>query len=360
MEEEWLTDFLQEQGAIGSDPGAKKSNTQYASHLRKPKGKRDDSKQSDYITPPNPRNDDAAEAATNLRVPVMAVKVLPEESAQSRSAETLSLSQPSREPEWDSTTSCVPPGAAWVTMVNPPRREKRSRKTKALPSASSDGYASSGEGPSKCLRGSSTDSISSSALSRSSSRRTMHELDDRSDSFELMPVPTEFADMAITRKQMEATTSFDETTSESNEGLNEDDEYELNDPNLNESSRRKVRHNLTERRRVDRMNQLFKKLFEALEDSDPAGLTSTPNKYAELLNVCGADGKPINPNKWSKADVLEGALNVIQDLRKHLVEERLARTLGVPVSEEYTLDDESMTLQNVNTLRTLDAPTRAF
>ena len=84
----------------------------------------------------------------------------------------------------------------------------------------------------------------------------MHELDERSDSFELMPVPTEFADMAITRKQMEATTSFDETTSESNEGLNEDDEYELNDPNLNESSRRKVRHNLTERRRVDRMNQV--------------------------------------------------------------------------------------------------------
>ena len=161
----------------------------------------------------------------------------------------------------------------------------------------------------------------------------MHELDERSDSFELMPVPTEFADMAITRKQMEATTSFDETTSESNEGLNEDDEYELNDPNLNESSRRKVRHNLTERRRVDRMNQLFKKLFEALEDSDPAGLTSTPNKYAELLNVCGADGKPINPNKWSKADVLEGALNVIQDLRKHGVklcfdDRRLSRVMS--------------------------------
>ena len=58
----------------------------------------------------------------------------------------------------------------------------------------------------------------------------------------------------------------------------------------------------------------------------------------ERLGVCGADGKPINPNKWSKADVLEGALNVIADLRKQLVEERLARTLGVPVPQEYPVD----------------------
>ena len=183
---------------------------------------------------------------------------------------------------------------------------------------------------------------------------------ERSESpFELMPVPTEDRLMSDARTLM-ATASFDETTSESNEGLNEDDEFELNDPNLNDASRRKVRHNLTERRRVDRMNQLFKRLYEALEDSDPAGLVHTRNEYTERLNVCGADGKPINPNKWSKADVLEGALNVIQDLRKHLVEERLDRTLGVPVSQEYTLDAHSMTLQAVSNMPTLDAPTGGF
>mgnify|MGYP001285636954 CR=1 FL=1 len=60
-----------------------------------------------------------------------------------------------------------------------------------------------------------------------------------------------------------------------------------------------------------------------------------------VLGVLGADGKPINPNRWSKADVLEGALNVIQDLRKQLVEERLARTLGVSVDD---VDDEGVML----------------
>ena len=63
----------------------------------------------------------------------------------------------------------------------------------------------------------------------------------------------------------------------------------------------------------------------------------------ERLGVCGADGKPINPNKWSKADVLEGAFNIIVDLRRRLDEERLARTLGVPVEDE-ALDEDDMAL----------------
>ena len=98
-----------------------------------------------------------------------------------------------------------------------------------------------------------------------------------------------------------------------------------------DSNRRKVRHNLTERRRVDRMNQLFNRLFMAIEDTAPAPTVTDRTAGAPVgLGVCGADGKPINPARWSKADVLEGALNVIHDLRKQLEEERLARTLGVP------------------------------
>ena len=128
MEEAWITDFMEAQ--MGEVPGDKKCSTQSATHLRKSERNRDDCEQSEYITPPNLRKGDAAEAASNLRVPVMAVKVLPEEGAQSRAVEPLSLSQPSCEPEWDSSTSCVPPGAAWVTMVQPPRREKRSRKVR--------------------------------------------------------------------------------------------------------------------------------------------------------------------------------------------------------------------------------------
>ena len=93
---------------------------------------------------------------------------------------------------------------------------------------------------------------------------------------------------------------------------------------------RKVRHNLTERRRVDRMNQLFNKLYTAIEEAAPATDAVDKATGQPVLGVLGADGKPINPSRWSKADVLEGALNVISDLRQQLSEERLARTLGVP------------------------------
>ena len=67
-----------------------------------------------------------------------------------------------------------------------------------------------------------------------------------------------------------------------------------------DANRRKVRHNLTERRRVDRMNQLFNRLAMAIVDE----------KAAPALTLAGAEGgvegKDSKP-KWSKADVLEGA-----------------------------------------------------
>ena len=83
--------------------------------------------------------------------------------------------------------------------------------------------------------------------------------------------------------------------------------------------------------------QLYDELAEA---APPAPMLSTADPSAQRLSVAGADGKPINPAKWSKADVLEGALNVIQDLRKQLVEERLARTLGVSVDDELGVDED--------------------
>ena len=108
-----------------------------------------------------------------------------------------------------------------------------------------------------------------------------------------------------------------------------------------DGDRRKVRHNLTERRRVDRMNQLFNKLYTAIEEAAPATDVIDKATGQPVLGVLGADGKPINPSRWSKADVLEGALNVINDLRQQLSEERLARTLGVPTAsgEDDDADD---------------------
>jgi len=176
--------------------------------------------------------------------------------------------------------------------------------------------------------------------------------------------PDKFAEMVISREGASPmpNDANEEIASEANDfGVEESD---LNDPNVNDSSRRKVRHNLTERRRVDRMNQLFNKLYMAIEDTAPPQVTDkSANGDGQRLSVCGADGKLINPNKWSKADVLEGALNVIEDLRKQLVEERLARTLGVPVSGEYNVDPESLTLQGVaSTMSTtsLDATVASF
>ena len=43
-----------------------------------------------------------------------------------------------------------------------------------------------------------------------------------------------------------------------------------------------------------------------------------------------AEGREVAKPKWSKADVLEGALNVVAELRRQLAEERLARSLGLP------------------------------
>ena len=63
--------------------------------------------------------------------------------------------------------------------------------------------------------------------------------------------PEAFSQMVITGGGL----GGEDNTSESNEG-----QYEQDDENGDDSSRRKVRHNLTERRRVDRMNQLFKKV----------------------------------------------------------------------------------------------------
>ena len=94
-----------------------------------------------------------------------------------------------------------------------------------------------------------------------------------------------------------------------------------------DGDRRKVRHNLTERRRVDRMNQLFNKLYTAIEEAAPATDAVDKATGQPVLGVLGADGKPINPSRWSKADVLEGALNIIIDLRRQLSEERLSATV---------------------------------
>jgi len=105
-----------------------------------------------------------------------------------------------------------------------------------------------------------------------------------------------------------------------------------------DASRRKVRHNLTERRRVDRMNQLFHQLALAICD-EPAAPAITMAAMDDAERLLTAEGQELAKPKWSKADVLEGALNVVHDLRRQLAEERIARSLGVPADVELTAPD---------------------
>ena len=98
------------------------------------------------------------------------------------------------------------------------------------------------------------------------------------------------------------------------------------------------------------MNQLFNKLYTAIEEAAPATDAVDKATGQPVLGVLGADGKPINPSRWSKADVLEGALNIIIDLRRQLSEERLSATVesvrtrrrARPVPESDQLSDSSM------------------
>jgi hypothetical protein len=119
-------------------------------------------------------------------------------------------------------------------------------------------------------------------------------------------------------------------------------------------SQKKARHNLTERKRITRMNELFDRLSAAIEEPKGGAEGMPPT----LLNLSGAevpmpdgtliatgaaasqsaddeaglDGGKILPKHKersgaSKAKVLEGALQCIEDLKHQLAEERLARTL---------------------------------
>jgi len=94
---------------------------------------------------------------------------------------------------------------------------------------------------------------------------------------------------------------------------------------------KKVRHNLIERQRVDRLNKLFYKLSVVLDEPD--------EQAAELMPPSEKPPKEEAPEPKSngskafgvrsKAEVLEAALTTISELRKQLAEERLARCLGV-------------------------------
>jgi len=275
------------------------------------------------------RKTDAVHAdAVRCTTPVVAKKVVGGEETDAVAPNCESAAS-----SWDTTVSCVPPGESWVTMVDPPRREKRPRKSsarKALrrqPSESSDGNQSSDSQMPAHRSSSETAPLDNddlelppaySLLPTGVPMLSVGPMQSAADDVHSLMAPDQFAEMAISNRTAE--NSFEEDGECTEDPVNH--------------SKRKVRHNQTERRRVDRMNQLFKKLYMVVEDTAPPssdGTGSSKSQEGERLGVCGADGKPINPNKWSKADVLEGALNVILDLRKQLVEERLARSLGVPV-----------------------------
>ena len=141
MEEDWLCSLLDAQGL---PIGVMAHGNMHGGLAGPAKGRSKRNGGGSYITPPNMRKVDATAAvpAPIRAVAVVATKVVqPEEDLQLKEVPTEpaphlfmqapTIAQPTPPemmPTWDHTTSCVPAGAAWVTTVPPPRREKRARK----------------------------------------------------------------------------------------------------------------------------------------------------------------------------------------------------------------------------------------
>lgn len=105
--------------------------------------------------------------------------------------------------------------------------------------------------------------------------------------------------------------------------------------------KKKARHNLTERKRITRMNELFAQLQAAVEEPEDASLRrllgesataasapeTTTEEEALASRSATATAKERSGASTCKAKVLEGALQCIHHLRQQLAEERLARQL---------------------------------
>ena len=123
---------------------------------------------------------------------------------------------------------------------------------------------------------------------------------------------------------------------------------------------RKQRHNLTERRRIDRMNQLFERLHSAVandgEDTRDHGSSFEQNIDPDAFTA--ADDKL---PKICKAQVLEGALRIIHDLRRQLAQERLASALQQVSPDKLHVEREpSLGVQLSYTLSYTDVLGDAF
>jgi hypothetical protein len=232
----WLSQLLDAQAQPAGKP------------QRKNAGK--NGSRSSYITPPSLRKGNAVQAASV----VMAVKVDDE-------VDPFEPIAPAAEPSLESSidSNYQPPGT-------PPLKRSRRVPVPSRRGSDEEGYASSGESaPVRPRRGYAESS------SRSSSRRS-ESLKDWDPSLALAPVRTEEVLKAATEDvyNLMAPDRFSELMAPDPEiaAL----EAELNDPNLTDASRRKVRHNLTERRRVDRMNQVCDKFGQKADACNQTAL----------------------------------------------------------------------------------------
>lgn len=279
-------------------------------------------------------------------------------------------------------SSCVPAGFEWITKMQPPPRLKRSRKSTdaadSMPSLplhnDADAFASIAglmnvpnvPNVSTASSSSSSRAASSSSSGGSSARRpsrrggastarspapkhSAHSTVPAAASTDadtttfggvggLVPLPIPAPPPSIAKTEAapesateEKATSFDVKLHTTSFGMHEAPKQEA----PADMVYKKVRHNLTERKRVDRLNQLFNRLSAAVEEPDEstqALLTlecdsDAPSSTDGKTNESAEDVAP--KKERSKAEVLEGALSVIKDLRKQLAEERLARSLGM-------------------------------
>lgn len=266
MDEDWLSDLL-------IVPNAQAEVVTVSRHLQAnlPRPGPNRGRAPHYVTPQRLRKAQAERAAELALSVVVAPKVeaVEEETAtedvssdascDNKPDSSVALAKPDM--SWDASVSCVPPGATWVTKMDPPKRERRTIRPVRRAGESSDEPASESLRVAKRRGTNDSNSSSSRGSSRTASRGMSPTAMD--DAPKVPPPPT--ADLLRRRGSAEGTKQSgkrghsDALSSSGSVEPHEDVEDVLAlapDP----KSRKVLRHNLTERRRVDRLNQRFKKV----------------------------------------------------------------------------------------------------
>uniref|UniRef100_A0A7S2DJ27 BHLH domain-containing protein n=1 Tax=Haptolina brevifila TaxID=156173 RepID=A0A7S2DJ27_9EUKA len=245
----------------------------------------------------------------------------------------------------DPTASCVPAGFEWVTQMKPPPRLKRNKRK------SEDGDTTMGEATSDASTPATNPGNPRAVRSTRRPSRTnaplprpLASLDTKSFGVSqlapLAPVPPRQQPHSRSAARKQPKPAAEPASSEAIQDEGVDPTMPAATPDEFHTGKR-ARHNQTERQRVDRLNRLFQKVNVTLDDPEADDLEEIGKLAEEKALVVAASESTNKVDQLggrSKAEVLEGALQTITQLRRMLKEERLARCLDAITGTDTELD----------------------